>query len=79
MSHPFGDIEQVVSRDFLASFSQVVDPPVVVEEQFDVTEETPRPNLKGGLSWSETADVSVAGTSYCQKALDNVAHLPTQF
>jgi hypothetical protein len=45
----------------------------VVEEQFDVTAEVPRPNSKGGLSWSKTADVSVAGTSYCQKALETVA------
>ena len=73
LSHPFGDVEQVVSRDFLASVTQVVEPPVVVEEQFDVTAEVARPNSKGGLSWSETADVSVAGTSYCQKALETVA------
>jgi len=72
LSHPFGDVEQVTSRNFLASVSVVREQPVVTEEPIDFTAEVARPQSKGGLSWSQSADVSVAGTSYCQKELENV-------
>jgi superfamily I DNA/RNA helicase len=75
LSHPFEDVEQVSSREYLDKTFQVVDQNIVVEEPIDITSETTQPHSVDGLRWSESADVTVAGTSYCQQALEKVASL----
>ena len=71
LSHPFEDVEQVLSKQYFAALPQ--NPlHTTITATNDFTSETPTPLTLGDLSWSDNPEIIVAGTSFCQKGIERV-------